>query len=104
MLYFSPCLVYGYSMYVCVYELFLNMCGCVYSCACCGSQSWDQGSGSIALPRRQASQSNRTEEVSNLGMVLGIPSLPSEAGTPGIAMCHENTHSGPQAGGNPFNY
>lgn len=94
MLYFSPCLVYVYSMYIHVYELFLNMCRRVYSCACCGSQSWDQGSGSIALPWRQASQSNRTEDVADLGMVLGIPSLPSEDGTTGkprhtsgIAVC-----------------
>lgn len=88
------------------------MCGRVYSCACCGSQSWDQESASIALPRRQASQSN-TELKMWLTLVWfwGIPSLPSEAGTtgeprhtPGIAVCHEDTHSGPQACGNPFNH
>lgn len=44
---------------------------------------------------------HRTKDVANLGIVLGIPSLPSEAGTtreprrtPGIVVCHEDTDSG----------
>lgn len=98
-------------MYVFMSFFFKYVWACILMC-----MLWkpELGSGvSLHCSSTEADLSikHRTEDVANLGIVLGIPSLPSEAGTtskprctPSIAVCHEDTNPGPQACGNPFNH